>query len=76
MRVGPVDYAPRFGGQGQGNGATRSGAFRRPRGVLAGNGLGREGDQRESQDAGFDGHLVKPVDYVASTDLLRSLTRR
>ena len=27
-------------------------------------GLGREPDRRKSHEAGFDGHLVKPVDYA------------
>jgi len=41
--------------------------------IIALTGWGQESDRRKSQDAGFDGHLVKPVDYGALTDLLRSI---
>jgi PAS domain S-box-containing protein len=41
--------------------------------VIALTGWGQEEDLRKSQEAGFDGHLVKPVDYVALVELLSSL---
>ncbi len=39
-------------------------------------GWGQEEDRRKSQEAGFDGHLVKPVDYPALLALLGSLPPR
>ena len=44
--------------------------------VIAVTGWGQDEDRRKSQDAGFDGHLVKPVDYDQLAELLRSLTPR
>jgi CheY-like chemotaxis protein len=41
--------------------------------LIALTGWGQDQDIRESRDAGFDGHLVKPVDYAALVDLLSSL---
>ncbi|HEV7397002.1 MAG TPA: PAS domain S-box protein [Pyrinomonadaceae bacterium] len=41
--------------------------------VIALTGWGQEEDRRKSQEAGFDGHLVKPVDYDALVELLSSL---
>ncbi len=41
--------------------------------IIALTGWGQESDRRKSQDAGFDGHLVKPVDYGTLMDLLRSV---
>jgi PAS domain S-box-containing protein len=41
--------------------------------IIALTGWGQESDRRKSQDAGFDGHLVKPVDYGALVDLLNSV---
>jgi CheY-like chemotaxis protein/nitrogen-specific signal transduction histidine kinase len=41
--------------------------------LIALTGWGQEEDRRKSHDAGFDGHLVKPVDYQALSELLRSL---
>jgi len=41
--------------------------------VIALTGWGQEHDRRRSHDAGFDGHLVKPVDYDALSQLLASL---
>jgi len=38
--------------------------------VIALTGWGQEDDQRRSQDAGFNGHLVKPVDYDKLLKLL------
>jgi CheY-like chemotaxis protein len=43
--------------------------------IIALTGWGQESDRRKSQDAGFDGHLVKPIDYGALMDLLRSVER-
>jgi CheY-like chemotaxis protein len=37
-------------------------------------GWGQEEDRRKSFEAGFDGHLVKPVDHKRLAELLRSLT--
>jgi PAS domain S-box-containing protein len=41
--------------------------------VIALTGWGQEEDRRKSLEAGFDGHLVKPVDYEALQQLLGSL---
>lgn len=38
--------------------------------IYAMTGWGQEGDHRESQEAGFDGHLVKPIDPTALLKLL------
>ena len=42
--------------------------------IIALTGWGQEDDRRKSQEAGFDGHLVKPVDYEKLLELLGSLT--
>jgi CheY-like chemotaxis protein len=42
--------------------------------LIALTGWGQEDDRRKSREAGFDGHLVKPVDYAALVALLSSLT--
>ncbi|HEY7785340.1 MAG TPA: PAS domain S-box protein [Pyrinomonadaceae bacterium] len=42
--------------------------------VIALTGWGQEEDRRKSEEAGFDGHLVKPVDYDELLRLLGSLT--
>jgi PAS domain S-box-containing protein len=42
--------------------------------IIALTGWGQEADRRKSQEAGFDGHLVKPIDYDKLVDLLASLT--
>ena len=42
--------------------------------LVALTGLGHEADRRKSSEAGFDGHLVKPVDPAALGQLLASLT--
>jgi PAS domain S-box-containing protein len=42
--------------------------------VVALTGWGQEEDRRKSQEAGFDGHLVKPVDYAVLVRLLDSLS--
>ncbi len=38
--------------------------------LVALTGWGQEEDRRKSKDAGFDTHMVKPVDYAALTKLL------
>jgi CheY-like chemotaxis protein len=38
--------------------------------LVALSGWSREEDRRRSREAGFDFHLVKPVDYSAITELL------
>jgi PAS domain S-box-containing protein len=42
--------------------------------VIALTGWGQEDDRRRSEEAGFDGHLVKPVDYDKLLELLSRLT--
>jgi CheY-like chemotaxis protein len=42
--------------------------------LIALTGWGQEEDRRKSKDAGFDGHLVKPVNYPTLLELLSSLT--
>jgi PAS domain S-box-containing protein len=41
--------------------------------VIALTGWGQDEDRRRAQEAGFNGHLVKPVDYGALLELLSSL---
>ena len=41
--------------------------------LVALTGWGQEDDRRESKEAGFDHHLVKPVDYNALIELLGEL---
>ena len=41
--------------------------------IIALTGWGQADDRRKSQEAGFDGHLVKPVDYDKLLELLASL---
>jgi CheY-like chemotaxis protein len=38
--------------------------------IIAVSGYGQEEDRRRSRQAGFDHHLVKPVDYDALMSLL------
>ena len=38
--------------------------------LIAMTGWGQEEDRRKSEEAGFDGHLVKPVDFAALMELL------
>jgi len=42
--------------------------------IIALTGWGQEDDRRKSQEAGFNGHLVKPVDYDELLALLARLT--
>ena len=42
--------------------------------MIALTGWGQEDDRRKSEEAGFNGHLVKPVDYDKLLELLGSLT--
>lgn len=42
--------------------------------VIALTGWGQEDDRRKSEEAGFNGHLVKPVDYDKLLELLSSFT--
>ena len=42
--------------------------------LIALTGWGQDEDRRRSQEAGFDGHLVKPVDHPRLLELLASLT--
>jgi CheY-like chemotaxis protein len=44
--------------------------------LIALTGWGQDEDRRRSEEAGFDGHLVKPVDHAHLTALLDSLTAR
>jgi PAS domain S-box-containing protein len=41
--------------------------------IVALTGWGQEEDRRKSKDAGFDGHMVKPVDHAALMNLLAEL---
>ena len=43
--------------------------------LIALTGWGQEEDRRKSQEAGFDHHLVKPVDLTALEGLLADLHR-
>ena len=40
--------------------------------IVATTGLGQDADKRKSREAGFDGHLVKPIDPAALLDLMRA----
>ena len=44
--------------------------------LVAQTGWGQDEDRRRSAEAGFDAHLVKPVDPVALQKILSSLTKR
>ncbi|GGC06812.1 ATP-binding protein [Dyadobacter sediminis] len=41
--------------------------------VIAVTGYGQDGDRQRTKEAGFDGHLVKPVDLESMTSLLTGL---
>jgi len=43
--------------------------------LVALTGWGQDKDRRQSKDAGFDHHMVKPVDFDALMKLLASLPR-
>ena len=43
--------------------------------MIALTGWGQEDDRRKSEEAGFNGHLVKPVDYDRLLELLSSTTK-
>jgi PAS domain S-box-containing protein len=43
--------------------------------LIALTGWGHDEDRQKSQDAGFDAHMVKPVDYAALTKLLADVSR-
>jgi PAS domain S-box-containing protein len=43
--------------------------------IVALTGWGQDEDRRKSAEAGFDGHLVKPIDPAVLVDLLRSAAR-
>lgn len=44
--------------------------------MIALTGWGQDEDRRMSEDAGFDGHIVKPVDYGQLEKLMASLKKR
>jgi CheY-like chemotaxis protein len=41
--------------------------------IYAITGWGQDSDRQKSREAGFDGHLVKPVDHDVLTKLLAAL---
>lgn len=43
--------------------------------IIALTGWGQEDDRRKSHEAGFDGHLVKPIDYDKLLDLLEDFKK-
>jgi PAS domain S-box-containing protein len=43
--------------------------------IIALTGWGQDEDRRKSEEAGFNGHLVKPVDYDKLLELLNQLTK-
>jgi CheY-like chemotaxis protein len=47
-----------------------------PMTLIALSGYGRDSDKALAREAGFDGHLVKPVDYATLTQLLATLAPR
>ncbi len=51
----------------------RAGPWGKKMVLVALTGWGQEEDRQKSRDAGFDGHLVKPVDHAALTKLLAAL---
>jgi PAS domain S-box-containing protein len=44
--------------------------------LIALTGWGQADDRRKSEEAGFDGHLVKPVDHAAVEELLRKIAMK
>jgi DNA-binding response OmpR family regulator len=51
----------------------RSQAWGKAMVIVALTGWGQENDRRKTRDAGFDAHLVKPVDYGELLQLLAAL---
>ena len=43
--------------------------------LVALTGYGQESDRKRSQEAGFDHHLVKPVDFAKVESILAAVTR-
>ena len=54
----------------------RAQAWGKDMAIIALTGWGQAEDRRRSHEVGFDGHIVKPVDYEALMRLLRSLPPR
>jgi CheY-like chemotaxis protein len=50
--------------------------MRRPPVLVALTGWGQEEDRRKAKAAGFDAHLVKPVDHDALTKLIADVQSR
>ena len=48
----------------------------KPMVLVAQTGWGQDGDRRRAKEAGFDSHLVKPLDHQALGALLASMPRR
>jgi two-component system CheB/CheR fusion protein len=44
--------------------------------LIAPTGYGQDSDRQRSQEAGFDAHVVKPVDWRKTSELLASLMKR
>ena len=44
--------------------------------LIAQTGWGQEEDKRRTKEAGFDDHLVKPVDPIALMKMVTEVTRR
>jgi CheY-like chemotaxis protein len=44
--------------------------------LIALTGYGQEDDRRQSQEAGFDGHLVKPVDFAKVQQILATVSQK
>ncbi len=64
---------PRLDGYGACRRIREQSGMEGPR-IYAMTGWDQEGDRRESQEAGFDGHLVKPIDPTALLELLAEST--
>ena len=56
--------------------AMRQHSWGRDMTIVAVSGWGQDEDRRKSSDAGFDGHLVKPVHFAQLNQLLLSLPQR
>ena len=75
--VGAAGHRAAGHGRLRGRPATAPGRRRWPSAVVvAMTGYGQPEDRRRSELAGFDGHLVKPVDPAAIEELLSSLASR